>query len=192
MPGGRTQRDCCSHLGLFGLPSIKTTPKRLKVRNPGLIRQMKEIILYFLQAVWAHSAYPPCHPPLHCQWKPGEHDKNKIKGQKMARDGLKWMVWAIILQRALQYCESNSSGCISSNNQNKNGWFLAKLSRGLTLLTHLFILLRLLLILKLLVKSNRKGFSFFLTGLVFKNEHIKFMSQNWDSSRESRVVESEN
>lgn len=31
-----------------------------------------------------------------------------------------------------------------------------------------------------------------MTGLVFKNEHIKVMSQNWDLSRERRVVESGN
>lgn len=108
----------------------------------------------------------------------------------MDRYGLKRMVWPTIVQRAWQYCESNNSGCISSKNQNQKGWFLSKLSRGLTLLTHLFILLRLLLILKLLVKSNRKVF--FLTGLVFKNEHMKFMSQKWDLSRERRVVESGN
>lgn len=60
------------------------------------------------------------------------------------------------------------------------------------MLTHLFILLRLLLILKLLVKSKKKKKKVFLTGLVFKNEHIKVMSQNWDLSRERRVVESGN
>lgn len=51
-------------------------------------------------------------------------------------------------------------------------------------MTHLFILIRLLLILKLLVKkSNTKGV-FLTTGLVFKNEYAKFRSENWDSKAE--------
>lgn len=48
MPGERTQQDGCSHLGLFGLPSVKTTPNRLKVINPGLIGQNEsDFFCYF-------------------------------------------------------------------------------------------------------------------------------------------------
>lgn len=49
-------------------------------------------------------------------------------------------------------------------------------------MTHLFILLWLLLVLKLSVKSNTKDFFFPSTGLVFKNE--TFRSGNWDRGGE--------
>lgn len=166
----------CSHLGLFRLPGVKTAPNRLKVKHPGLLRQNERDYFVLLQAGYAHSAYPPCHPPLHCQWYPDKNDKNKRlrKKKKMDRDGLNGPnFYFILLQRAWKYCKS-------SNEQ-----------RGLTSLTHLFILLRLLLILKLLVKSNTKVLGgFYPQGLYLK---MKMLGVKLGHRRgERRVVESWN